>query len=144
MKGVDTNILIYAFNTGSPFHGKASAVMKEICSAPGEWMIADQVLWEYYRVLRNAKLLPHPCSAEEAANQIRFIREELGVACCAYDTKLYSEVIAILGKPKFAAQRTHDVVLAVTLRHHGVTEFYTSNTKNFSDLGFKRVINPIH
>jgi predicted nucleic acid-binding protein len=36
-----------------------------------------------------------------------------------------------------------DARLALTLRHHGVTEFATSNVKDFEGFGFNRVWNPL-
>ncbi len=40
------------------------------------------------------------------------------------------------GRPDF------DIRLALTLHHHGVTEFATGNTGDFENLGFSRVWDP--
>lgn len=48
-----------------------------------------------------------------------------------------------LSTPAFPRRRTYDLVLAVTLRSNGVTEFYTSNVTDFRDAGFTRLVNPI-
>ena len=45
--------------------------------------------------------------------------------------------------PSFPRRRTYDQVLAVTLKSHGVTEFYTRNEADFRTAGFASVINPI-
>jgi len=47
------------------------------------------------------------------------------------------------GRSAFAFRRIIDIRLASTLMHHGVTEFATANTKDFSRLGFARVWNPL-
>ncbi len=39
--------------------------------------------------------------------------------------------------------RTIDLRLAQTLRHHGVTDFATSNEKDFAGQGFTGVWNPL-
>ena len=44
----------------------------------------------------------------------------------------------------FARHRIHDVRLAETLRHWGVDEFYTRNTRDFADLGFRVQKNPLN
>jgi len=44
--------------------------------------------------------------------------------------------------PGFARRRIHDLRLALTLRHWGVTDFYTRNTRDFSDVGFDVLTNP--
>ena len=46
-------------------------------------------------------------------------------------------------KRMFATRRIIDVRLALTLRHHRVTEFATANVKDFAGLGFARVWNPL-
>ena len=53
------------------------------------------------------------------------------------------EMYAGLSTPAFPRRRTYDLVLAVTLRSAGVTEFYTRNVVDFRDAGFTRIVNPI-
>ena len=86
MNSLDTNILIYAANTAAPEHAKALAVVDAMLANPGEWIIADQVLWEFYKALRHPKILQKPRTAAQAAAQIRFLREQSGVACCTVCT----------------------------------------------------------
>jgi len=143
MNSLDTNILIYAANSAASEHPKALALVNGMLASPGEWIIADQVLWEFYRALRHPKILQKPRSAAQAAAQIRFLRERSGVACCAYETGHFGDIVTQLEKPKFPYQRTHDAVLAVTLRRQGVKVLYTRNVKDFADAGLLNVINPI-
>ncbi len=42
-----------------------------------------------------------------------------------------------------AYRRIYDARLALTLRQHGVTEFATTNTRDFDGFGFTRVFNPL-
>jgi len=44
---------------------------------------------------------------------------------------------------QFARRRLFDTRTALSLRHHGVTEFATANVKDFGDFGFTRVWNPL-
>ena len=46
-------------------------------------------------------------------------------------------------KSNFAFRRIIDLRLAHTLLHHGVTEFATSNEKDFKGQGFTKVWNPL-
>jgi predicted nucleic acid-binding protein len=143
MNSLDTNILLYATNTGASEHVKALAVVNTMLASPSEWILADQVLWEYYKALRHPKILQKPRTAAQAAEQVRFLRERSGVACCAYEIAFFDDVLLALEKPRFPYQRTHDTVLAATLRRHGVKIFHTRNEKDFADLGFNEVVNPI-
>ena len=42
----------------------------------------------------------------------------------------------------FARRRIHDVRLSETLKYWGVDEFYTRNTRDFEDAGFRILSNP--
>lgn len=143
MNSLDTNILIYAANSDAPEHVKALAVVNTMLASPSEWIIADQVLCEFYKALRHPKILQKPRTAAQAAAHIRFLREQSGVACCAYETTCFNDVLTILEKPRYPYQRTHDTVLGVTLLKHGVKIFYTRNEKDFADVAIQSVINPI-
>lgn len=143
MKSLDTNILIYAANADSPEHGRAIAVVNDLLERPTEWILADQVLWELYKALRNPKVLSHPRTAAQAAAQVDFLRSHSGVAHCGYDASIYPAVFRRVKHSAFPYQRTHDAILGETLRHHGVRVFYTRNLRDFKDAGFDRLINPI-
>lgn len=87
MNSLDTNILVYAANREAPEHGKALAVVRTMLAQPSEWILADQVLWEFYPALRHPRILQKPRSAAQAAAHLRFLREERGIACCAYELR---------------------------------------------------------
>lgn len=53
------------------------------------------------------------------------------------------EVWTLAATSGFAFRRIIDLRLAHTLRHHGVTDFATSNEKDFDGQGFTRVWNPL-
>ncbi len=142
MKSPDTNILVYASNTAATEHVKSLAVVNEMLARPSDWILSDQVLWEYYKALRHPRILEKPRTATQAAEQIRFLREKSGVACCTYEISLFPSVLKHLEAVRFPYQRTHDTVLAVTLRHHGVKVFYTRNGKDFAGAGFDEIIDP--
>jgi hypothetical protein len=56
MNSLDTNILVYAANREAPEHGKALAVVRTMLAQPSEWILADQVLWEFYPALRHPRI----------------------------------------------------------------------------------------
>lgn len=143
MNSLDTNILVYAANSSAPEHARALAVVEQMLARPTEWILADQVLWEFYKALRHPKVLQRPRTSSQAAAHVRFLREQSGVACCAGEISLFADVVALLERPRFPYQRTHDAVLGVTLRRHGVKVFYTRNGTDFADCGLAKIVNPI-
>jgi uncharacterized protein len=143
MRSLDTNILLYAMNADCQEHRQALAVVEDMLSAPDQWILADQVLLEYYRLVRNPSVLGHPLDSATAARQIQYFREKAGCAHCSYETALWPKLSSLLQAPSFPARRTFDAVLAVTLKAHGVKRFFTRNKADFEPFGWFEVVNPI-
>jgi predicted nucleic acid-binding protein len=143
MNSLDTNILYYATNTSCPEHPKARALLERVSREPLEWIVADQVLYEYYRLVRNPAVLSKPLDAAEASRRLRFFREELGCLHCAYEKTYWDGIFAALSAPHFPARCIFDLVLAVTLQRNHVDTLYTRNTTDFDNLGLFKVINPL-
>lgn len=144
MNSLDTNILIYAVNSGCEENLHAKRVYQALLDNPSDWIISDQVLFEFYRGLRHPKILQKPLSHSQALEQIVFLREETGVLHCAYETSFWDRV-KDFGSLRHPPKPVHifDRVLAITLRNHGVVTFYTRNIKDFEEFGFKELVNPI-
>lgn len=106
-------------------------------------MLADQVLFEYYRALRNPAILESPLNANQAVKQVRFLREEAGCLHCAYSSDLWERVSPHLSKESLRGVGVFDAILAVTLQANGITQFYTRNVNEFKRFGFFEVINPL-
>lgn len=143
MNSLDTNILVYAANADAAEHRAARAVVDEMLASPERWLLADQVLFEFYKALRNPRILERPLDAARASRHLSFLCEESGVARCCYELEHWDAVLARLRDRATPYQQTHDIVLAATLRAGGVTRFYTRNVRDFERAGFEEVINPI-
>ncbi len=143
MNSLDTNILIYAVNSGCAEHVAAKGIYESMLQEPQKWILSDQVLFEFYRGLRNARILERPLDHRQALRQIEFLRQDSGVQHCAYETTFWQALMKGFSKEKSKSSHIFDRVLAVTLRQHGVTTFYTRNTKDFLSFGFKSVVNPV-
>jgi uncharacterized protein len=143
VNSLDTNVLIYAANEDAPEHPKAKLAVEKLLKAPEEWILADQVLIEFYRALRNPAVFQKPAGAGEAWEIVNFYREEAGSRRCCYELSMWRDLERHLKSSRFEARKTFDALLAVTLLNNGVETFYTRNTKDFRTFGFRSVINPI-
>ncbi len=143
MSSLDTNILIYAVNSGCAEHASAKRIYESMLDQPTQWIISDQVLFEFYRALRNGKILERPLDHQRALRQIVFLREDSGVQHCSYEPSFWNDLIQGFAGAPPKPSHIFDRVLGVTLQQHGVARFYTRNTKDFADFGFKELINPI-
>lgn len=141
MIGIDTNILAYARIVTSPLHQPAVRFLEEF-GGNQEVVISELVLMELYLLLRNEKVLSPPLSASEAVAECHILRAHPRWQLVD-SAEVMKEVWPIVAKEGFARRRIFDVRLAKTLQAHGVTEFATANVRDFEDLGFQRVWNPL-
>ncbi|NJK90784.1 MAG: PIN domain-containing protein [Blastochloris sp.] len=144
LSSLDTNILVYAANSDCPEHPKALALLESALEKPEEWILADQVLFEFYKALRNPRIFQKPLDTRAATDRIRFLREESGFLFCCHDLDHWPQLVPQLEEPEFPYQQTHDLLLGTTLKCHGVNRFYTRNLKDFVRIGFDQLINPIN
>ena len=139
MVSVDTNLLVYAQNTGAPQHDAARAFVTGCRDR--EIVICELVLVELYLVLRSAAIVSRPLGSSEAADVCKRYRDNprWRLVECA---PVMGDVWQRAGSTGFARRKIIDTRLALTLLHHGVTEFATANTRHFQEFGFSRVWNP--
>lgn len=141
MTSFDTNIAVYAANTASPWHQAACDFIQSL-AVRKDVAICELVLVELYLKLRNEKIFPKPLSAPQAAGICQTYRENRAwtlIESGPVMQGIWTEV----ARPDFAFRRIIDLRLAQTLRHHGVTDFATSNERDFQGQGFTKVWNPL-
>ncbi len=141
MLSVDTNILFAASEETAPHHKQARAFLESYCDDDA-MTICELVLVELYLLLRNPAVVAKPLSAAAAGVLVQTLRsnprwrlvENAHVMDAAWD---------LASRDPFARRKLIDLRLALTLRHHGVTDFATVNTADFGNAGFRRVWNPL-
>jgi toxin-antitoxin system PIN domain toxin len=141
MLSIDTNVLLYAQNQDCPEHDAAAGFLTD-CANRGDVAVCELVLVELYQLLRNPAVVTRPLDAPEAAAVCQTFRRNRRWALIE-NAPVMNDVWARAATPGIARRRMFDARLALTLRHHGVDEFATRNTKDFHDFGFSRVWDPI-
>jgi len=147
MLSIDTNLLFYGLASNLPEH-PATRVFLESLVAREDVAISEFVLLELYRLLRLPALHERPLGAAQAAAVIQRYRHHPRWRIVGFpetgSPELHDELWSMASEPDFACRRIFDARLALTLRHHQVTEFATANVKDFEGFGFRRVWNPLH
>lgn len=67
----DINLLLYAYDSASPFHAKALAWWEECLSGTEPVGLPHVVVFGFLRVGTNARVFQHPLTPAEAAGHIR-------------------------------------------------------------------------
>ena len=141
MISFDTNLAVYAANASMVQHAAARRFFESLATRD-DVVVCEMMLVELYLKLRNPRIFPKPLDAPMAVawcDRFRNHRNWLLVD----SAPVMPQVWRLAARKDFAFRRIIDTRLALTLRHHGVTEFATSNVKDYEGLGFARVWNPI-
>ena len=141
MISIDTNLLLYGLNRECPEHDDARHFLQE-CSERSDVAIAELVLVELYRLLRDPAVVSRPLGAPEAAAACRRFRAHPRWALIEY-APVMSRVWQIAALPDCPRRRLFDARIGLTLLHHGVRELATRNVGDFDGLGFDRVFDPL-
>jgi uncharacterized protein len=141
MTSFDTNIAVYAVNGSSPWHEAAKQFLRSLALRRNV-AVCELVLVELYLKLRNEKIFPRPLTGPQAAAVCQTYRKNRAWTLIEA-APVMEEVWTQAAGSGFAFRRIIDLRLAQTLRHHGVTNFATANEKDFAELGFDRVWNPL-
>ncbi len=140
MISLDTNILLYGINQDCPEFSRALEVVADLASST-DVVMSELVLIELYLLLRNPAVVTRPFAAGEAVEICQTYRRNPHWRLVEW-APIMDEVWHRASDAGFARHRIIDARLALTLRHHGVTEFITRNVRDFKDLGFERLRNP--
>jgi uncharacterized protein len=146
MISFDTNLLLYSFNRDCAEYDDARAFFVSLPTAAGAVAICELVLVELYVLLRNPAVLKHPLDPTDAVSIIQTLRQHPTWTLIDYPgsaSGVMEEVWRFAAQPNIGRRIIFDARLALTLKHHGVTEFATRNDTHFSGFGFTRVWNPL-
>ncbi len=141
MLSFDTNLLVYAANSDAPECEAARAFLASL-GERNDVAVCELVLVEVYLKIRNPRIFGKPFAAAEAVKFCQTFRENPNWHLLAH-APVMDEVWRLARQKDFAVRRIIDARLALTLRHHGVTELATANEKDFIGFGFARVWNPL-
>ena len=141
MISFDTNLVVYAANSSMPQHDAARRFLESLATRD-DVVVCELMLVELYLKLRNPRIFPKPLDAPLAVAWCDRFRNHQNWLLVD-SAPVMPEVWRSAARKDFAFRRIIDARLAFTLRHHGVTDFATSNVRDFEGLGFLRVWNPL-
>lgn len=145
MVALDTNLLVYAHNTASPFHAQARAFIEDVMNERDDEgqlaiCIPAQVFMEFLNVITWHRLeAPLPLAD---ATQIVQDYLDTGVTIL-YPQPTQLNTLLDLLKSVTTRKKVFDVALAATLKDHSIADLYTVNTKDFKEFEFLDVKNPL-
>ena len=142
---IDTNLLVYAHKEDSEFHQQAVQVIERVFNeydADGRLTVclSTQALTEFMNVMTR-QTLRRPLSLQEAADLVQGYLDT-GVLVLSHKKTQMQTFLTIL-RQVTTRKKMFDVVLAATLKDHGIAGLYTVNTADFEEFEWLAVINPL-
>jgi predicted nucleic acid-binding protein len=137
----DTNIAVYACNESCPEQPAAIEFLSSLALRQ-DIVVSEFMLVELYLKLRNAKIFRDPMTAPEAAEVCQGFRDNANWELIN-DGPEMDLVWQQAAKRDFAIRRIVDLRLGLSLVKFGVTDFATANARDFQDMGFIKVWNPL-
>jgi predicted nucleic acid-binding protein len=130
---VDTNILVYAAQTGSTHSAAALALLGRMEANQVALWISGQVLREYLAVVtRSPGRLPAlPMAA--ALERVRFFSQRLWIA--EDGPAIRSRLLMLMATCPTAGKQVHDANIVATMLANGVTHLLTNNAADFRRFG---------
>ncbi len=144
---LDTNILVYAHNSDSPYYQKAEEFMERVVKESGDINghrivgIPLQVCAEFINVITR-KTIEQPISLAEAVDMIREYTETLEIPVI-YPQSTQLRTFLNLLETTTTRKKVFDVALAATLKDNNVAGLYTVNVDDFKDFTFLQIENPL-
>lgn len=145
MYALDTNLLVYAHNTASPFHAQAKVFVEQMMNtrdAEGNLSVClpAQVLMEFLNVITWHRL-ESPLPLVEA---VKIVQDYLATGVTIlYQQPTHLDTLLNLLKSVTTRKKVFDVALVATLKDHGIPGLYTVNTKDFGEFTFLDAKNPL-
>ncbi|MGD8375565.1 MAG: PIN domain-containing protein [Acidobacteriota bacterium] len=140
---VDTNVLVYAADADSPFHGASRELIESSRSRAAAWYSTWAILYEFLRVTTHPRVMRRPWSASDAWSFLEAILAAPGFDLLVPTDRhpaVAAQVIAEV--PHLAGNILHDTHTAVLMREHGIRTIYTRDT-DFHRFPFLEAVDPV-
>ena len=142
MIAVDTNLLVYAHRTDSPWHEPASARVAELAEGAAPWAIPAACLHEFLAIVTHPRIYRPPTPLGIALDQVEAWRESPSLVMLTETEGYWTALRRVLERSKAAGGMVHDARVATLCLHHGVRELWTAD-RDFSRFADLATRNPL-
>jgi uncharacterized protein len=136
---VDTNILVYASHTGSPFHERARALVADLVAGPSLAYFLWPAVLSYLRIVTHPALLGTPLSADEAISNIEAVLAPSHVRVAGEGDDFWRSFRRVAADVKPRGNLVPDAHLVALMREHGVSTIWSHDRdlRKFSGITVK-------
>jgi toxin-antitoxin system PIN domain toxin len=142
MIAVDSNILVYAHRSDSPWHAKADRAVAGLAEGGAQWAIPWPCLHEFLAIVTHPRIYNPPTPPADAIEQIQCWMESPNLVMLSEGEGFFSTWSVIILEAKAKGGAIHDGRIAALCLHHGVSKLLTAD-RDFSRYPHLRTENPL-
>ena len=142
MIALDTNLLVYAHKSGSPFHRATADALRPIVEGFSPWAIPWQCIHEFIAVVTNRRIYRPSSTVAEAIGFLEGLFASPKIQLLAETEGYFATFQRVATEGAAVGPRVHDARIAALCLHHGVSELWTAD-RDFSAFPQLRTRNPL-
>ena len=142
MIAVDTNLLVYAHRTDSPFHERAVSCLASLAEGRGSWGIPWSCLHEFVSTATHPKVFNPPTNAAVAIAAVQAWMASPTLQVLHEGSEHWRLVSELILSGKIVGPRVHDARIAAICIGNGVRELWTVD-RDFNRFPSLTVRNPL-
>ena len=138
---LDVNVLLYASDAKSPFHGKALNLLEDLGAGPDLVYLFWPVIMGYLRIATHPAIFQKPLSPKVATTNIHKLLQKPHVRTPSEDERFWDLYGSVASETVVRGNLVSDAHLAALMRQHGVETIWTHD-KDFKKFSQIRVRDP--
>ncbi len=140
MIAIDTNILVHAHRSDSPWHEQAISSLSR--AALGPWAIPWPCVHEFLAIVTHPRVFDPPSPQQDARKAMQGWLEAPTVTLLSEMDGYWDILDELLDKSRVTGPRIHDARIAALCIMHSVDEIWTAD-RDFGRFSGIRVANPL-
>ena len=142
MIAIDTNLLVYAHRTESPFHATASRCIKELAESRSPWAVPWPCIHEFCSVVTNPRIFKTPTPIAGATTQVDIWFESPSLVLLSETAEHWRTFRNLIAMGSVRAGMVHDARIAAICIDHDVSELWSAD-RDFNRFPSLTVRNPL-
>jgi hypothetical protein len=139
---VDTNILIYAHRSDSPWHSRAAARLRELAEGDAAWAIPWPCVHEFLAIVTHPRVYQPPSTAEQALRQVEAWLESPWLHLLGEASTHWRSLRLLVADAQLSGLSIPDARVAAICLTDGVRVFWTAD-RDVSRIPELRTHNPL-